>query len=478
MSSCQIDRRRFLAGTAAATAASAASGQSRKSVLLLVSDDHSPIAGCYGNSVIRTPNLDRLAENGVRFDNAFCTTASCSASRSVLLTGMHNHANGQFGHAHMPHNLHTYRSIESLPKLMRAGGGATGVIGKLHVQPEEIYSFDFDYSSTGPELGSERDVWEMGRSARDFFDRAADKPFFLLVGFGDPHRYGTDGRSFANEASYRRVSRRVYRPDEVEVPAFLPDLPEVRAELADYYQAVDRMDQGVGFVLDALRESGREKDTLVIYLSDHGMPFPGAKATVYDTGLRSPLIVSSPEVQRRGVANQALVSWTDILPTAVEWAGLAMPSYETHGRSFLSVLNQESPEGWDSVFYAHTLHEIVNYYPVRGIRTRRYKYWHVLFPELEMPLPTDLFGSRTWEAIRRGRVERMGLRSTHAVLRHDAEELYDVEADPLETRNLAADPGLDSVLSDLRSRVADFRTQTQDPWMRYLEKDQFRPLEA
>jgi arylsulfatase A-like enzyme len=133
-----MNRRQFL-GSPTAAALAQTSRRDFRNVLLLIADDHSPIAGCYGNPVIATPNMDRLAREGVRFQNAFCTTPSCSASRSVVLTGLQNHTNGQFGHAHQPHNFHTHLEVQSIPRVAKANGVATGVIGKLHVLPPEVY---------------------------------------------------------------------------------------------------------------------------------------------------------------------------------------------------------------------------------------------------------------------------------------------------------------------------------------------------
>ncbi|MGH9661259.1 MAG: sulfatase family protein [Bryobacteraceae bacterium] len=444
-----MKRRDFLAAAALAQAPR----QSARSVILLIGDDHSPLLGCYGNSVVRTPNLDRLARQGVRFENSFCTTASCSASRSVLLTGLHNHANGQFGHAHQPHNFHTHAHVHPIPRLVKARGGATGVIGTLHVNPAAIYPWDFNAE------GGSRDVAAMASEASKFFGQAAGKPFYLHVGYSDPHRAG---QGFGNERNFPGVEKRKYSPRDVVVPAFLPDRPEVRAELAEYYESIDRMDQGIGMMLDALDKSGRSSDTLVIYLSDNGMPFPGAKGSFYDSGLRVPLIVSSPEMKRRGHTSQALVHWPDIAPTVLEWMGVPGPSYPFHGRSLLPILDQENPTGRDEFFFSHTFHEINNYYPFRGIHTRRHKYVRFLYPELGMPLPSDLFKSPTWQGIRARGDQAMGKRRTSAVLHHAAEELYDLEKDPNETTNLIE--SAPAVAAGLRERVRQFRRETKDPW--------------
>jgi N-sulfoglucosamine sulfohydrolase len=473
-----MNRRQFVMGSAAAASAGLVRGQGPpppRNILLLIADDHSPIAGCYGNSKIRTPNLDRLAASGTRFTHAYCTTPSCSASRSAILTGLHNHANGQFGHAHLPHNFHTHPDVQSIPRLLRAQGFATGVIGKLHVIPPEVYPFE--YVSPGGEAGGARDVWGMAEKAREFLAGNKDRPFYLHVGYADPHRAG-DSSGFANARSYPHVEARRYRPDEVVVPPFLPDTSEVRRELAEYYQSIDRLDQGIGFMLKALEDSGRADETLVIYISDHGMPFPGAKASPYDSGLHVPFIVRAPGLTPPGQVSRAMISLTDILLTVIGWAGTGLPDHPVHGRSLLPILQQERPSGWDAVVYSHTFHEVVNYFPWRGIRTRQYKYTKFLFPELTMPLPSDLWDSPTWQGLRRRGLERMGARAVEAVLHHTPEELYDIDKDPNETRNLAGLPDYAAILAELRKRVHRFRDETSDPWLAYFDRVESPPLAA
>jgi len=426
----------------------------------MIGDDHGLDAGCYGNRVIATPNLDRLAAQGSRFTHAFCTTASCSASRSVILTGLHNHTNGQYGHAHRPHNFHTFDFVQSIPRLAQAAGVITGIVGKLHVSPPAVYPWSFEAPGDG--TGGIRDVYGMAQDVARFLKQTGGRPFYLQVGYGDPHRAA---KGFGNDRDYPMVRRKKYSPADVVVPEFLPDRPEVREELAEYYESVDRLDQGVGFLLDTLERSGRAKSTLVIYVSDNGMPFPGAKATFYDSGHRLPFIVSSPNQARRGVVNNAMVSFTDILPTAIEWWGLSGPTYALHGRSILPILERRSPLGWEEVLFSHTFHGVNYFYPYRGIRTRRHKYIKFLQPEIDMPLPSEVFASRTWHGIKQRRDTMMGTRKVSSVMRHAAEELYDLERDPVETTDIASKPENSDVMRDLREKVKRFRQETKDPWL-------------
>ena len=463
-----------------------------RNILLIVADDHGQDLGCYGHPVLKTPNLDALAADGVRFPFAFATTASCSASRSVLLSGLHNHRTGQYGHTHDYHHFQSFGDIRSLPALLADAGYRTAIIGKHHVAPAESFSFQ----TTLPRAG--RNVVAMAENTRTFLSADDERPFFLYFATHDPHRGGKrkdDGSAatiddtetpdrFGNrEEGYPGVARVDYAPEDVHVPPFLPDLPATRLELAEYYRSVSRVDQGVGRLLQILRDCGHEDDTLIVYLSDHGIAFPGAKTTVYEPGLRAPLIVRRPDAARRGHENHAMISWVDITPTLLDFAGVEAPEYALqvriprlrdrmpkrhglHGRSFLSVLDQEHPEGWDEIYASHTFHEIQMYYPMRVVRGRRYKLiWNLAHP-LPFPFASDLWEAATWQsAYQQGPDARYGARSIREYLHRPEYELYDLLEDPNEASNLADDPERAALLAALRAKLTAFQEQTADPWL-------------
>ena len=248
------------------------------------------------------------------------------------------------------------------------------------------------------------------------------------------------------------------------VPPFLPDQPDVRKDLADYYQSATRLDRGVGLVLDALKKAGAADDTLVIFLSDNGIPFPGAKTTLYDAGVRLPLILSSPRQTKRGHSNDSMASWVDVTPTVLDWAGLKADKLP--GRSLLGELDQEhSTTGPDAVFGSHVQHEVTMYYPMRSVRTRRHKYILNLASGLEFPTAQDLYRSPTWQGILRRHDKSLGGRALDAYLRRPREELFDLQKDPNEFTNVAADPAYASVLAELRGRLKEWQEKTQDPWL-------------
>ena len=214
----------------------------RGNIVMFVVDDQGRDAGCYGNKAIRTPNLDKLAADGTVFQHAYCTTASCSASRSVILTGLHNHSNGQYGHQHSYHNFHTRQSVRSLPVLLSKAGYRTASIGKYHVQPESVYHFDTYLKGN---QGGSRNAVTMAGLCEAWLGTKSEKPFFLYFCTSDPHRSGRRASHplnrpdfFGNGKKYNGVTEKTFKAEDVIVPPYLPDTPECRREIAQYYQSV------------------------------------------------------------------------------------------------------------------------------------------------------------------------------------------------------------------------------------------------
>jgi N-sulfoglucosamine sulfohydrolase len=451
-----------------------------RNVVLIVTDDQGLVAGCYGNRVIKTPNLDALAADGTRFKNAFCTTSSCSPSRSVILTGMFNHANGMYGLEHDYHHFQSFSNVKSLPVLLAEAGYRTGRVGKYHVGPESVYHFERVFG------GNSRNPVDMAERSRKFIEAKSEQPFFLYIAPNDPHRGARANwaplkpNSFGNERPGNEAPGVVpvhYKPSEVIVPPFLPDTPVCRAELAQYYESISRIDQGLGRLVAILKKAGKYDDTLIIYISDNGMPWPGAKTTVYEPGLNLPCIVRNPAAKKRGVVSEAFVSWVDIAPTILDFVRVAPspnPSPQggrgrnrtsMQGRSFLSVLEQTKPPGWDEAYASHTFHEVTMYYPMREVRSGRYKLiWNIAYP-LPYPFASDLYGSATWQdVLPRGDEFVYGKRTVAAYEHRPQFELFDLESDPYEIHNLADDPASQQTLVTLKEKLKKFQQRTGDPW--------------
>lgn len=259
----------------------AANQKAPLNVLLITADDLGLQVGCYGDSVAKTPHLDQLAKRGMRFTNAYVTQASCSPSRSSILTGLYPHQNGQIGLANRGYSMQ--EGITTLPQLLKQAGFQTGIIGKLHVNPESAFPFDVEYKNTK----TTQHVRQVGALAEAFFNKTAQKPFFLMVNFFDPHR------SFHSQID--SVPRQPYTAHTVRPFAFQGiDTPAQLDSIAGYYNGIGRVNEGVGLVLEKLRQAGQENNTLVIFLGDHGPPFARAKGSCYEAGVRIPLLVFWP----------------------------------------------------------------------------------------------------------------------------------------------------------------------------------------
>lgn len=460
-----------------------------RNVVLIVADDLGLQLGCYGDSVAKTPALDRLAAEGTRFTRAGCTTASCSASRSVILSGLHNHATGHYGHVHAEHHFSAYSTLRSLPVLLGEAGYRTASIGKVHVAPEEVFKFQ-QHLQAGIQGG--RNPARMAELAEGFIKADSTKPFFLYFCPTDPHRSGAPDK-FGNEQEHPGVTPVKFDPAKIPVPPWLPDQPEVRRELAEFYEATARVDDGVGRLYAALEKTGHLRDTLIILCSDNGPPFPNAKTNLYEPGRRLPLIVRRP-AQKPGMVSEALVSWTDLTPTILDWAkvkevagqlrpvevgaagGSPKPAanpgkaksagnYSFHGRSFLGALEEAKPAGWDITFASHQFHEVTNYYPMRAVITPRYKLILNLAHPLPYPFASDLYASATWQGVLRRKDEMLGNRRVQDYLQRPRWELFDLESDPSELKNLADSKAHQPVFADLQAKLKAWQKETRDPWI-------------
>ncbi|MDO8545212.1 MAG: sulfatase [Opitutaceae bacterium] len=467
---------------AVSVAAAAAPPPSRPNIVMIVADDHGTDAlGCYGNRVIKTPHLDALAAEGTRFTNAFCTTASCSPSRSVILSGLHNHQNGMYGLQHQVHHFQSFDHIKGLPVLFGEAGYRTARVGKFHVAPEVVYAFQTVLSG-----GAANDPESLGRSpvamaeqTRAFIEARDARPFFLYYASDDPHRANIvlpNGKPsfdtypkpnpFGNRAQgYPGITPVVYRPTDVIVPPFLPDTPESRAELAEYYQAVSRLDQGVGRLVQLLKAAGQYERTIIVYLSDNGPAFVGAKTTLYDPGIRLPLIVRAPDQKRRGGVQSAMVSFVDLAPTLLDAAGALRTGMAFDGRSFRAGFDGAPLPDRAEVYGSHTFHEVTMYYPMRMVRTPRYKLIHNLASGLAYPFALDLFQSPTWMSAKNNGGGVYGRRKIEQFVHRPEFELYDLETDPDEIVNLADRAAHRALKDELIAKLKAFQAATKDPWI-------------
>ncbi|MBN3300580.1 SPHM sulfohydrolase, partial [Amia calva] len=436
-------------------------GAKKRNVLLIIADDAGFETDVYNNSAIHTPHLHALAQRSLIFHNAFTSVSSCSPSRSTILTGLPQHQNGMYGLHQDVHHFNSFDGVRSLPLLLSQANIRTGIIGKKHVGPEEVYPFDFAYTEENNSvLQVGRNITKIKLLVRKFFQAKDDRAFFLYVAFHDPHRcghsqpqYGAFCEKFGNGESgmgwIPDWKPQHYTPEQVKVPYFIPDTPAARADLAAQYTTVSRLDQGIGLILEELRDAGFENDTLVMYSSDNGIPFPNGRTNLYWSGTAEPMLLSSPEhTQRWGQVSQSYVSLLDITPTILDWYSIPYPAYsifrnkqqvQLTGKSLLPALVSEQP--WATVYASQGHHEVTMYYPMRAVHEGPYRLIHNLNFKMPFPIDQDFYYYR------------------------DRWELYNTSADPSETQNLAADPAHRDLLQRLRDQLLKWQWATFDPWV-------------
>ena len=476
-----------------------------KNIIFFITDDESPTLGCYGDKVAVTPHIDSIAKDGTVFLNAYATTASCSASRSVVMSGIHNHMNGQYGHTHHFHKFASYPDVValSLPRVLANEGYRTGHIGKYHVAPEEVFHYETYLK------GNARNAVHMANACEEFIKKKDDRPFFLYFATSDPHRGGGIDKTYPgkhkpdlfgnkpNKGSYPGIEEVFYDPAKVNVPPFLPDTPESRSELAQYYQSVSRIDQGVGRLVEILKEAGLYDKTLIVFTADHGMAFPGGKTTVFEGGLKVPFVVRNPYEKNRGIVSKALLSHVDITPSLLDfaggldheingpkkwvdpkvfWKGKEYMGKENrnggnkfrsyHGKSWLNAIGKEDDKTRNEIHASHTFHEIQMYYPMRVIRDRKFKLIWNIAHQLPYPFASDLWRASTWQAqLEKGKDAPYGTKTVDQYVNRPAFELYDIVNDPNESTNLAENPKYAETLKDYQERMKAFQKEMEDPWI-------------
>ncbi|HEU5482603.1 MAG TPA: sulfatase, partial [Sphingomicrobium sp.] len=434
----RINRREFGKATLA-TAALAAGGmrvasasEKRPNILVFIADDAGARHfGCYGNHAIRTPNVDRLSAEGLTADKAMLTTPQCSPSRISMLTGKYPHATGAEDlHVPMPER-HT-----TVPGHLRRAGYFTGHMQKAHEGPHSDRQFDW-YDPGLDEFPA-------------FLDAAGEKPFFLWVAFNDPHRpYQADTLVEPHD------------PGRIEVPPYMADTPKTRADLARYYDEIGRMDAVIGRFLAVLETRQLDDATLVVFLSDNGAPFPREKGTVYDAGVRTPLIFRWPGVVPRGARHPGLMSVIDLAPTFLALAGVAVAE-DMQGENISAGLRDPSLWKRAAAFSERNWHDCDEH--IRSVRTERYRLIHNAYIELPFGSPADVSASPAWldlyDRKQNGRLthaQRMLFETPRPEI-----EFYDTEQDPWEIENLAARPEHQPRIAEHYALLQEWRTSTGD----------------
>ncbi|ULL16561.1 hypothetical protein DVH26_20220 [Paenibacillus sp. H1-7] len=435
----------------------------RPNILLITADDlnyNSPgVAGCGIPGV--TPNIDRLAQEGIRFVHAHVNIAVCQPSRSVLMTGKYPHRNGAIGFGPIDSDVVT------LPELLKRAGYRNGIIGKeTHLAPAEKFYWDASIRTVDETGGYGRNPQVYYRHSKQFIEEAVreDVPFFLMANSHDPHRPFAGSEQEIKAFGRHTEATRHFTPEEIEVPGFLPDLPEVRKELAQYFTSVHRCDQTVGEILRALKESGQEDNTLVMFLSDNGMAFPFAKTNCYLTSTRTPWIVRWPGKIKPGtVDDQHFISGIDFMPTILQAAGLPKER-GGDGRSFRDLLLGNTQPFRNKVFTVFNQTSGKRNYPMRCVQNKKYGYIYNDWSDQENVFVNESQNGLTFKAMQRAAEMDAAISTRVRLFQYRVkEELYDFEKDPDALINLIDDPQYGHIVNDMRQELLYTMSSTYDP---------------
>ena len=418
-------------------------GESRPDLVIFLTDDHGQLDSTpYGGYGIRTPYMQRLANEGLTFERAYVVSPSCAPSRAALLTGLMPARNGAEANHSRPKS-----DLKKWPAWFQELGYEVAAFGKVsHYKHTADYGFDhFAHDTFHDHAGIQ--------AAVDYLkERDGTKPLCLFVGSNWPHVPWPE-------------KDLGYDPDTLPLPAKSVDTPETREWRARYAAAVTKADDDLGRIRRAARRH-LGPDTLFLFSSDHGAQWPFGKWNLYESGIRVPLIVSWPGIIQPGTRTAAMVNWTDLLPTLLEAAG-GDPPAEIDGRSFLPVLKAETETHRDRIFTTHSGDGYWNIYPARAVRQGNWKYIRNLHPEFAFTTHIDLKGNlgqrayfSTWEAAAKSDPAAAAIvKQYHG---RPAEELYDLESDPHEQHNLIGDDQHAEVLQSLRTALDDWLQDQQD----------------
>jgi N-sulfoglucosamine sulfohydrolase len=409
----------------------------KPNILVFIADDAGwRDFGCYGNQGINTPNIDALAADGLKVNRAFLTTSQCSPTRTSLLTG-------EFAHTLRTEDLHTPLSADkkTVAAHLKDAGYYTGLIRKSHIGPNAIKQFDYFHPSSDesqyPELV-------------EFLDKSKEKPFFLWYAFIDPHRPYQEG-----------AFDPPHNPARVQVPPFLADTENTRKDLALYYDEIGRMDKNIGITVAELKKRGMLDNTLIVFITDNGMPFTRAKGTLYDEGIRSPLIFHWPAAVSSGRTSNEMVSLINLAPTFLDLAEQEIPA-SMYGRSLRNLLQGDDFKGDEYVFSERNWHDCDEH--MRSVRSDTFKLIKNAYIEWPHGTAADLAGSPSHQDLLK--LKKEGKLNSHQLLIFESPrpviELYNIIDDPYEFNNLAYDAKYRPVIRKLHDVLLNWMESTND----------------
>lgn len=408
-------------------------------ILYVIVHDLGQQLGCYGDKSVNSPNLDELAEKGVRFENHFCASTPCSPSRGCIMTGRYAHSNGLMGLENKGSDAIQDWSLpekeRTIVDYLNDAGYSTYHVGSQH-ERRDPFRNRYKYSDPDEvfcEVVAER-VIKLIKSD------IMKEPFYLNAGFFEVH------------LPFERKEYVPDDPDNVYVPPYLPDNEYVRKELAKFHGSIEFMDKAVGRMINALDESRFKDNTMVIFTTDHGIGFPRAKSTLYDPGIETTLIMKFPRGMVKSRVHGELISNIDLTPTLLEMIDISIPQW-IQGKSFYKLLVEKPYTKNECIFSEKNFHDV--YDPMRCIRADRHKYIRSFKPIKNLPLPSDMERSIASRELIKGANDR-----------RPKEELYDLKEDPYELVNLIDEPNYRKIKKELSDKLLKWMKDTDDPLLK------------
>lgn len=447
------------------------SAQAKPNLLIITIDDMScDSVGAYGCKLAdTTPNMDKLAAQSLRFNHAHVVVGNCMPSRNVMWSGKYPHNNGIEGFKSITKEAKTY---PVLGDLVKSTGYFTGIRHKVeHSTPYSPFPWDIILSEGKKDDVKNAASW--GKATAKGIEEAkkAGKPFCLLLNIADPHKpfygEGKKGQGFEDP----NVPSRVFTPEEVVVPGFLPDDPVIRKELALYYSSVRRADDGVGAILDALKASGQDENTIIIFLSDHGMPLPFAKTQLYHHSSRTPLMIRWPGVTKGGsVDDEHMLSTVDLLPTILDMLQISQPG-GFDGKSFATVLKGEKQPERTMVFKEHNENSAGQNTPMRAVQTKDWLYVFSPWSNGTRVMSGATNGTATCRQMRVLAKNNEQIAARIDLFDHRVpEEAYEVRYDPDALTNLITKPENAAQVALLETAMEDWMVKTKDPLLEVFRR--------
>ncbi len=436
----------------------------KPNLLIITTDDMScDSVGAYGCKLKdSTPNMDKLAAQSLRFNYAHSVVGNCMPSRNVMWSGKYPHNNRIEGFQPITKESKDY---PVLGDLMKDAGYFTGIRHKVsHSTPYSPFPWDIVIGDERHDDAKNPASWGKAMTTGIEAAKKAEKPFCLLLNIADPHKpFYAEGNK-GDTIPDKNVPSRVFTPEEVPVPGFLPDDPIVRKELSHYYSSVRRADDGVGAILAALQASGEDENTIIIFLSDHGMPLPFAKTQLYHHSTRTPLMVRWPGVTKPGsVDDEHLISTVDLLPTILDMLQIASPG-GFDGSSFAAVLKGEKKPGRTMVFKEHNENSGGQNTPMRAVQTKDFVYIFSPWSNGKRVMSGATNGTSTCRQMRVLAKTNEQIAARIDLFDHRVpEEAYDVSYDPDALTNLIAKPEHAAQIATLEKAMEEWMVKTKDP---------------